>query len=205
MSPMPGSMNSMQIIVLHGAAKMRNDNPLTGGETQCSRWWNDEQDLETALAESIENGDFEMTIYQDHVLAEAGMCYTLRMECGHGESFVYHPELGAPVLHQWIRDMVVDHKCSACLAEQGRKASEAMYSRPWNYGFSAEELAFYEEAIQVYKKLGRPVTDNEALRAAYDEGYELDILHDPRWRRVSLVRRDKDGYHAPTYELIPEK
>jgi hypothetical protein len=59
---MRGSTNSMQIIAPHGVAKMRNYNPLTGGEAQSSRWFEDEQDLNTALAESIENGEFPMDL-----------------------------------------------------------------------------------------------------------------------------------------------
>jgi hypothetical protein len=51
------------------------DFPLTGGKPQCSRWWNDEQDLNTALAESIKNGDFRMNncgCTRDEAVCETG-------------------------------------------------------------------------------------------------------------------------------------
>ncbi|GCF09611.1 hypothetical protein [Dictyobacter arantiisoli] len=63
--------------------------------------------------------------------------------------------------------------------------------------FSPEEQAFLDEAYQRLRTTRTTFTDKEALQPAFDEGYDLDMLHDPRFARAEL----KQGDIPPHYRL----
>ena len=63
--------------------------------------------------------------------------------------------------------------------------------------FSPEEQAFLDEAYQRLRTTRSTFTDKEALQSAFDEGYDLDMLHDPRFARAEL----KQGDIPPHYRL----
>ncbi len=62
---------------------------------------------------------------------------------------------------------------------------------------SAEEQAFLDEAYERLRTTRYTFTENEALQAAFDDGYDLDILFDPRFARAEL----KQGTTPPHYRL----
>jgi hypothetical protein len=62
---------------------------------------------------------------------------------------------------------------------------------------STEEQAFLAEAYARLRTTRFTFTENEALQAAFDDGYDLDILFDPRFARAEL----KQGTTPPHYRL----
>lgn len=64
------------------ATAWRNINSTTGGAEKSALWWNDEIDLETAVIESIEQGEFEVATAKTRKPVITAQVVNISCECG---------------------------------------------------------------------------------------------------------------------------